>query len=127
MPVISTGKYLKRESVTAEGEVHRVVKCAEEEINSSDGGSETKWILHLSDLKPLIMNATNIRRCIAAFGGDSETNHWPGKSIVVYDDANVEFGGKVVGGVRLRAVPAKPKAKSKAKSTKPTDVDEIPF
>jgi len=44
---------------------------------------------------------------------------------VVYDDDSVEFGGKVVGGVRLRAVPAK--AKSKAKSKKPTDVDEIPF
>jgi hypothetical protein len=119
MPVISTGKYLKRESVTAEGEVHKVIKCVEEEINASDGGTETKWILYLSDLKPLIMNATNIRRCIAAFGGDSETNHWPGKSIEVYDDANVEFGGKVVGGVRLRAIPAKGK--------KPTSVDDIPF
>ena len=125
MPVISTGKYLKRESVSAGGEIHSIIKCVEEEINSSDGGSETKWILYLSDLKPLIMNATNIRRAVAAFGGDSETNNWPGKRIVVFDDAEVEFGGKVVGGVRLRAVPAKSKAKSKA--TKPTDVDEIPF
>jgi hypothetical protein len=118
MPVISTGKYLKRESVTAEGEVHTVVKCAEEEINSSDGGSETKWILYLSDLKPLIMNATNIRRAVAAFAS-SETDTWPGKKIVVYDDESVEFGGKVVGGVRLRAIPAKGK--------KPTSVDDIPF
>ena len=125
MPVISTGKYLKRESVTAEGEVHKVIKCVEEEINSSDGGSETKWILYLSDLKPLIMNATNIRRAVAAFGGDSETDNWHGRQIVVYDDDSVEFGGKVVGGVRLRAGPAK--AKSQAKSKKPTDVDEIPF
>jgi hypothetical protein len=118
LPVISTGKYLKRESVTAEGEVHTVVKCAEEEINSSDGGSETKWILYLSDLKPLIMNATNIRRAVAAFG-TAEVNDWGGKSIEVYDDATVEFGGKIVGGVRLRAIPAKRK--------KPTSVDEIPF
>tara|TARA_R100001086_G_scaffold211513_1_gene127492 strand:+ start:61 stop:438 length:378 start_codon:yes stop_codon:yes gene_type:complete len=125
MPVISTGKYLKRESVTAEGEVHKVIKCVEEEINSSDGGSETKWILYLSDLKPLIMNATNIRRCLAAFGGDSETDNWHGRQIVVYDDDSVEFGGKVVGGVRLRAVPAK--SKSKAKSKKATDEDEMPF
>jgi len=67
MPVISTGHYLKRESVSAEGDTHTIIKCVEEEINSADG-SETKWILYLSDLKPLIMNATNIRRCIAAFG-----------------------------------------------------------
>ena len=124
MPVISTGRYLKRESVTAEGEVHTVVKCAEEEINSVDGGSETKWILYLSDLKPLIMNATNIRSAVAAFG-TAEVNDWGGKPLIVYDDDSVEYGGKVVGGVRLRAVPAK--AKAKAKSKKPTDVDEIPF
>ena len=118
MPVISTGKYLKRESVTAEGEVHKVIKCAEEEINASDGGTETKWILYLSDLKPLIMNATNIRSAVAAFAS-SETDTWPGKKIIVYDDESVEFGGKVVGGVRLRAIPAKGK--------KPTSVDDIPF
>ena len=124
MPVISTGHYLKRESVSAEGEIHTVIKCVEEEINSADGGgSETKWILYLSDLKPLIMNATNIRRCIAAFAGDSETDTWPGRKIVVYDDDSVEFGGKVVGGVRLRAVPVKAKSKSK----KAADADEMPF
>ena len=125
MPVISTGHYLKRESVSAEGDTHTVIKCVEEEINSADGGSETKWILYLSDLKPLIMNATNIRRAVAAFGDDSETNNWQGKRIVVFDDASVEYGGKVVGGVRLRAVPAK--SKSKAKSKKDTDEDEMPF
>ena len=123
MPVISTGHYLKRESVSAEGEIHTVIKCVEEEINSADG-SETKWILYLSDLKPLIMNATNIRRAVAAFG-TAEVNDWGGQPLIVYDDDSVEYGGKVVGGVRLRAVPAK--AKAKAKSTKPTDVDEIPF
>jgi hypothetical protein len=120
MPVISTGHYLKRESVSAEGEIHTVIKCVEEEINSADGGSETKWILYLSDLKPLIMNATNTRRAIAAFSGDAETLNWVGKKLIVFDDESVEFGGKVVGGVRLRAVPAKAKAK------KPTD-DDTPF
>ena len=126
MPVISTGHYLKRESVSAEGEIHTVIKCVEEEINSADGGSETKWILYLSDLKPLIMNATNTRRAIAAFSGDAETLNWVGKKLIVFDDESVEYGGKVVGGVRLRAVPAKAKAKAKAK--KSADLgDEIPF
>ena len=127
MPVISTGKYLKRESVSPDGEIHTVIKCVEEEINASDGGSETKWLLYLSDLKPLIMNTTNIRIAVAAFGGDSQTDNWGGKKIIVFDDDSVQFGGKVVGGVRLRAVPSKAKSKAKAKSTKPTDVDEIPF
>ena len=125
MPVISTGHYLKRESVSAEGDTHTIIKCVEEEINSADGGSETKWILYLSDLKPLIMNATNIRRAVAAFG-TAEVNDWGGKPLIVYADDSVEYGGKVVGGVRLRAVPAKAKAKAKAK--KSADLgDEIPF
>jgi hypothetical protein len=125
MPVISTGKYLKREHVTEEGSTHKVVSCGEETINSADGESEMKWILHLENLKPIILNATNIRRCVAAFG-TSETDDWVGRPIVCYDDPEIEFGGRQVGGIRLRAVPAT-KAKSKAKSKKPTDVDEIPF
>ena len=124
MPVISTGKYLKREHVTEEGSTHKVVSCGEETINSADGESEMKWILHLENLKPIILNATNIRRCVAAFG-TSETDDWVGRPIVCYDDPEIEFGGRQVGGVRLRAVPVK--AKAKAKSKKPTDVDEIPF
>tara|TARA_R110000764_G_scaffold210625_1_gene296605 strand:- start:660 stop:1025 length:366 start_codon:yes stop_codon:yes gene_type:complete len=121
MPVISTGKYLRRESVSPEGQTHQVIRCVEEEINSADGGSELKWILYMSDLKPLIMNATNIRRCISALGG-SQTDSWVGQSLVLYDDAEVEFGGKVVGGVRVRAVP-----KAKAKSKDPIDKDAVPF
>ena len=124
MAIISTGKYLKREHVTEEGSTHKVVSCTEEPINLSDGGSEMKWILTLENLKPIVLNATNIRRCVAAFN-TSETNDWVGRSIVCYDDPEIEFGGRQVGGIRLRAVPTK--SKSKAKSKKPTDVDEIPF
>ena len=43
-----------------------------------------------------------------AFAGDSETDNWPGKKIVVYDDDSVEFGGKVVGGVRSAPCPRRP-------------------
>ena len=124
MAIISTGKYLKREHVTEEGSTHKVVSCTEEPINLSDGGSEMKWILTLENLKPIVLNATNIRRCVAAFN-TSETNDWVGRSLVCYDDPTIEFGGRQVGGIRLRAVPTK--AKSKSKATKPTDVDEIPF
>tara|TARA_R100001244_G_C5062474_1_gene109206 strand:+ start:84 stop:464 length:381 start_codon:yes stop_codon:yes gene_type:complete len=126
LAIISTGKYLKREHVTEEGSTHKVVSCTEEPINLSDGGSEMKWILTLENLKPIVLNATNIRRCVAAFN-TSETNDWVGRSIVCYDDPTIEFGGRQVGGIRLRAVPTKAKSKAKAKSTKPTDVDEIPF
>lgn len=40
--------------------------------------------------------------------------NWLGKPITLYVDAKVEFGGAVVGGVRVRPVPPKP-------GTKPTE------
>ena len=127
MAIITTGKYLKREEVTEEGEAHKVVSCVQQVLSMGEGESETKWVLTLSDLKPLILNATNIRRCVAAFA-TSETDEWIGKSIVVYDDPEIEFGGKIVGGVRLRAVPKKA-AKPKAAPAAPAadDDDEISF
>lgn len=124
MAIITTGKYLKREEVTEEGEAHKVVSCVQQVLSMGDGESETKWVLTLSDLKPLILNATNIRRCVAAFA-TSETDEWIGKSIVVYDDPEIEFGGKVVGGVRLRAVPKK--TPTKAKAAPVDDESPVPF
>jgi hypothetical protein len=128
MPQITTGKYLRREELSEAGAVYKVVSVTEEPVSLGNGESEKKWILTLSDLKPLILNTTNIKRAVAAFGSQ-ETNDWIGKSIVAYNDPNIEYGGKLVGGVRLRAVPL-PKAKGSKKFTEPTPSDmpgDIPF
>lgn len=61
--------------------------------------------------KGLVMNATNLKRAAAALGSE-DTDDWLGKKIVVYYDENVEFGGDIVGGVRLRAPKTKPAAES---------------
>jgi hypothetical protein len=130
MPTITTGKFLKREELTEAGSTHTVVSVEQQELSLGDGNTESKWVLALSDLKPLILNATNIRRAVGAFGS-SETDDWIGQSIVAYDDPEIEFGGKIVGGVRLRAVP-KPRPKSvktaggASRSTEKTGTD-IPF
>jgi hypothetical protein len=125
MAIITTGKYLKREEVSEDGSTHKVISVVSQMLSMGDGQSETKWVLTLSDLKPLILNATNIRRCVAAFG-TSETDEWTGKSIVVYDDPSIEFGGKIVGGVRLRAVPKKA-TKTKAAPVVDDDESPVPF
>ena len=109
MPTITTGKYLKREELTEEGTKHTVVSIDQQSVSNPDGTSDDKWVLLLSGLKPLIMNATNIRVGVAAFG-TSETDEWIGRPIVAYDDPTVEFGGKIVGGVRLRQIAGRPKA-----------------
>tara|TARA_R110000787_G_scaffold67053_1_gene150294 strand:- start:280 stop:669 length:390 start_codon:yes stop_codon:yes gene_type:complete len=128
--IITTGKYLKREDLTEDGEAYKVISVSRAELTLADGESESKWILQLDGLKPLILNATNIRRCIAAFD-TSETEGWIGRKIVAYDDPDIEFGGKMVGGVRLRAVPKKvdsPRTSvKKVAKVADSDEDPIPF
>ena len=128
---ISTGKYLKANQLTEEGTVHTIVSCEEEPIQSQTGADEMKWVLYLSDdLKPLILNSTNINRLIAACGTD-DVDEWAGKQIVVYNDPSISYGGSVTGGCRVRAVKAtkRPtKRQSKAAPAADKDLaDEIPF
>ena len=52
--------------------------------------------------KGMVCNTTNLKRCAHYFGSD-ETDDWTGKKIVVYFDDEVEFGGEMVGGLRIRA------------------------
>ncbi len=73
-----------------------------------------KWALTFKDCaKPMILNATN-SQIIAQILKSEETDDWLGKQIVLFDDPNVSFGGKLVGGIRVRAprvkgtAPAKP-------------------
>ena len=126
MATITTGKYLKADDLTEDGTVHAVESIEQADLKSNDGGTEKKWLLTLSGLKPLILNTTNINRCVAAFG-TQETDEWIGKKIIAYADPNVEYGGKIIGGVRLKAMP-KPTPKVKAAPVvDDISVDDIPF
>jgi hypothetical protein len=53
------------------------------------------------------LNQSNLKTLIDAFGGN--TAEWVGKEIALYFDPNVSFGGRTVGGVRIK-VPAKRQA-----------------
>ncbi len=110
MAPITTGRYLKKDDCTEEGDIRTILKVEEENIAPEDKADDFRWVMHFVGIKPLILNTTNINRCVQAFG-TNESEEWAGKQILVYSDPDIEFGGKVVGGVRLRAV--------KAKKTKP--------
>lgn len=103
MPVITTGTYMKKEDLTESGLLLTIASCTSEKIKSTDSGEETKWILGFKeDVKPLILNKVNINRLTQAFKSN-DSDVWIGQEIVAYSDPDVEFGGKMVGGVRLRA------------------------
>ena len=79
-------------------------------VAQQDEAPENKWTLGLAEFdKPLVLNTTNIQLLGLATGTD-DTDEMVGKKIVLYTDPNVSYGGKLVGGLRIRAVRQKPQA-----------------
>jgi hypothetical protein len=96
-------KYLRAEDVT-QPKVLRIKKVTEELVGSG-ANQEKKLVVSFSNgPKGLPLNRTNNRTIRGAYGDD--TTNWSGKSIVVFQ-AEVEFKGKLVAGLRVRIPPPK--------------------
>jgi hypothetical protein len=81
--------------------------------------TEQKDVLHfVSDtIKPLVLNVTNKRVIIAAFGDESDD--WRGQCIEIYVNHEItNSSGAVVGGVRLR-IPAAPAPRAATRNDTP--------
>lgn len=97
-----------------------IAKLTQETLKNEDGANETKWCMHFEEYdRGLLLNKTNIRLVASILGND--TNSWMGRQIVVYNDPTVAFGGRVVGGIRLRA----PKSQAAAPAN-PTPAPAVP-
>jgi hypothetical protein len=101
-------KYLKQSDVQDETIVTCVgVKRAN--MAKEDEEPEYRWIVKWQEFaKPMVINATNIKRLFKYLGDD--TDQWKGGNVILYVDPDIEFGGKVVGGLRVKEYrkPAKP-------------------
>ena len=116
-------KYLKKEDV--EPPVLVTIKgLRQNNVALEDQPEELKWTIFFRELdKPMVLNSTNIQLLVKCLGTD-ETDDWAGKQVVLYNDPNVSFAGKITGGIRVRA----PRVKTEA--PKPTDDPnemDIPF
>lgn len=79
-----------------------IAKLTQESLKNDDGTSESKWCMHFEEFdRGLLLNKTNIRLVASFLGND--TSAWMGRKVVIYNDPSVAFGGRVVGGIRLRA------------------------
>ncbi len=90
---------------------------------------EDKYVLHFNELeKPLVLNSTN-GQIIAKFTGSEDFDGWIGKHAVLYFDPNVSFGGKLTGGIRVRAPKqgaVLPTSPANPEPAEPND-DSVPF
>jgi hypothetical protein len=117
-------KFLKQSDIGT-GALMTIDGCDRHNVAKEGAEPEHKWCLTFAE--------TNIQICERIFGSD-DTDHWIGQRVVLYVDPNVSYGGKVVGGIRIRA----PKPQNQAaKPSKPVAVpgpsvaeltdDDIPF
>lgn len=76
-----------------------------EQVNVAKEGvdPDLKYALHFNELeKPMVLNSTN-GQIIASIAASGEFDDWIGKKIVLYNDPNISFAGKLTGGIRARA------------------------
>lgn len=114
-------KFLKKEDV-GNGMLMTVAGVEQRNVAKQGAEPEEKWCLVFEESdKPCVMNSTNLQLAMRIMGSD-DTDDWIGKKIVLYTDPNVSYGGKIVGGIRVRA----PKVKAAPAVVKPKPVPDPP-
>jgi hypothetical protein len=96
-----SSKFLKKEDLD-EDVIVTIDHVSQQNVAQDGQPEEKKWVLYFREYeKGMVLNATNIQLLENATGV-SDTDDLGGKEIILYVDPNVSFGGKVVGGLRLR-------------------------
>jgi hypothetical protein len=99
---LKESKFLKKEDAGT-GILVTISHVTQENVAKEGADQELKWCIHFKETeKPLVLNSTN-GQLIAAITKQEDTDNWTGHKIVLYHDPNVSFGGKLMGGVRVRA------------------------
>ena len=111
-------KYLTKDDV-GQGLLLQISHLTMDDVES-DGKDERCTILNFhGDTKPLILNQTN-KELLKNATGELTAGGIKNKKIVLFNDATIMFGGKMVGGIRIR----KPKELA---PQQPDDLSDVPF
>jgi uncharacterized OB-fold protein len=111
---LKTSKFLKKEDV-GNGVLVTIRGITKENTSMEGAEPEHKAVVHFDEMdKPMVLNPTNGQIIAQITGIDKDIERaWIGKKIVLYTDPNVQYKGKIVGGIRVRApklatLPVKP-------------------
>ena len=127
---MKTSKFLASGDVREKPLLLTMTKLHMENVAMEGAEPDKKWCLSFVEAdKPMVLNATNIQLIGSIHG--PETDNWAGKKIVLYHDPNISYGGKLIGGLRIRAPknqPATPPAQPVvSQQAAPDDDSEVPF
>ena len=99
--VPSTSKYLAKEDVGVTGKNLTIESFSRETVGQGSDAEECAIIHWREDEKPMVLNKTNKNR-IKHYLQATDSTEVIGKIINAYNDPDVEYGGKITGGLRLR-------------------------
>lgn len=126
MPSYKTvfGSFLKQEDLQGKAAKAIIEEVRIEEVKDTDSGkNERKLVMHfVGKDKAMIVNRTNCEALEEICGSD-DYERWAGHAVVLYVDPAVKFGGKTVGGLRVRAVVAAAPPPPPPPSREPGDDD----
>lgn len=91
-------KFLKKED--AGTGILVTIAGVEKRDVGTESEPEQKWVLLLEEQKPLVLNSTNLALLEKSFASDN-SDDWIGHKVVLFNDENVSFAGKLTGGVRI--------------------------
>lgn len=119
------GSFLKQEDLQGRAVKVVIASVVLDDVKDTDSGkTEKKLVAHFAGKdKALILNRTNCESLEEICGTD-DYGAWVGHTVVLFTDPTVMFGGKRVGGLRIRSVQAAPPPPPVAP---PADEDPIPF
>ena len=123
-------KYIKKEDVIPD-KLFTIAEFKRLNIAQEGDPPDYKWALQFEEeAKPLLLNSTNIQLLKLALGVNGP-NDAIGRKIVAFNDPSVSFGGKLTGGVRLRAARVRQPEPTVAQATPASTIDkfddDIPF
>lgn len=96
--------FLTKEDVGEAGKNLTIRGFSQQEIGR-DNEKETRYVIEWqqADFKPMVLNKENATR-LKMICKTSDTTQMVGKTVNVYSDPFVAFGGEIKGGIRIRPV-----------------------
>lgn len=103
MKVYNESKFLKYQDLGGNDWVVTISNVTREDIKEKDGTSKKKFIVHFKECeKGLVLNTTNMNTLYKILGSD-DSDVWMGKRITLYVKDDIEMGGEIMSGIRIRA------------------------
>ena len=98
---VGNAKYLKKEDIPSPVNTS-ILWTKEEEVTAPGKGTDIRVVLYFDGLKKgLVLNTVNAETLLEITGTD-DYDEWADTPVQLYVDPDVTYGGKKIGGIRIR-------------------------